>query len=93
MDRNQTRICKECKHFVTEATAPLCGRVRAPIFGTPLRSCETERLCGFDLTLARESASKLDACGPDGDYWEAAPAPAQNKRFFRFGSPKLVLQS
>lgn len=87
----EPRICKNCKHFVTDASAPQCGRVRGPVLGTPIRSCETERLYGFDLTLARDCAAKLDARGPDGDYYVEAPAAAATKRFLpAFAMPKVA---
>lgn len=90
----EPRICKNCSHFVTEATAPQCGRVRGPVLGTPVRSCETERLYGFDQVTARDCATKLDACGPDGTYYVEAPVKQSKRRFFpSLGESNLSYQS
>lgn len=82
-----TKICKECEHFVTDASAPQCGRVRAPVLGTPIRSCETERLYGFDHPTAVDVAVKLGACGPDGTFWQPVTAPAPQRSWFGYKLP------
>lgn len=80
-----TKICKTCEHFVPGSNNynPHCGRTRDPVLGNPVRMCETERLFGFDASVAADIAPRLDACGPDGTHWKPRAALVKKPGIFQ----------